>query len=148
MEPNEIIDALKENEYIHSTDDSQGIADICGITGGGGEQVQADWDQTDTEAPDYIKNKPTVLVVEGSVNDMDYIFTPASGQPTFAQAVEAIKAGRNVLFSVSDGGSETIFPFITYSNEPAGNEFISFDVKAPVDVYPWISTGTYGWVNH
>ena len=29
--------------------------------GGSGTQVQADWNQTDTEQPDYIKNKPTIL---------------------------------------------------------------------------------------
>ena len=29
------------------------------IQGGGGEQQQADWNQTDSTAVDYIKNKPT-----------------------------------------------------------------------------------------
>ena len=28
--------------------------------GGGGEQVQSDWNETDTGAPSYIKNKPTI----------------------------------------------------------------------------------------
>lgn len=28
--------------------------------GQGGEQIQSDWDQTDTTAVDYIKNKPTI----------------------------------------------------------------------------------------
>ena len=31
------------------------------LTGGGAPQVQSDWDQTDTEAVDYIKHKPTIL---------------------------------------------------------------------------------------
>ena len=30
------------------------------IQGGGGSQVQSDWNETDTDAPSYIKNKPTI----------------------------------------------------------------------------------------
>lgn len=33
------------------------------IQGGGGSQVQSDWNQTDTEADDYIKNKPTIPTI-------------------------------------------------------------------------------------
>ena len=31
-----------------------------GIVGGGGTQVQANWDESDTEDPSYIQNKPTI----------------------------------------------------------------------------------------
>ena len=34
---------------------------VCGKSGG--EQVQADWSQTDSEQPDYIKNKPELATV-------------------------------------------------------------------------------------
>jgi len=30
-----------------------------------GEQVQSDWDQSDDQAPDYIKNKPTIPSIDG-----------------------------------------------------------------------------------
>ena len=47
------------------------------IQGGGGEQQQADWNQTDTTAVDYIKNKPTIPVVPTNVsaftNDAGYL---------------------------------------------------------------------------
>jgi hypothetical protein len=33
---------------------------VISATGGGGSQVQADWNQTNTSAVDYIKNKPTL----------------------------------------------------------------------------------------
>lgn len=41
--------------------------------GGSGEQVQADWNQTDTEQPDYIKNKPTIPAapVQSDWNESD-----------------------------------------------------------------------------
>lgn len=41
------------------------------IQGGGGEQQQADWNQTDTTAVDYIKNKPTN--VSAFSNDAGYL---------------------------------------------------------------------------
>ena len=41
------------------------------IQGGGGEQQQADWNQTDTTAVDYIKNKPTN--VSAFTNDAGYL---------------------------------------------------------------------------
>ena len=44
---------------------------LSGAPGGGSsEQVQADWEQSDTTAPDYIKNKPstTSSVTSGSTD--------------------------------------------------------------------------------
>ena len=38
------------------------------IQGGGGQQQQADWSQSDSSAVDYIKNKPTNLVT-GSLGE-------------------------------------------------------------------------------
>lgn len=51
------------------------------IQGGGGTQVQADWNQSDTTAVDYIKNKPTIPTVPTTVssftNDAGYITSAA-----------------------------------------------------------------------
>lgn len=48
---------------------------------GGGTQVQADWNQSDTTAVDYIKNKPTIPTVPTNVssftNDAGYITSAA-----------------------------------------------------------------------
>lgn len=50
---------------------------VISATGGGGEQQQADWNQTDTTAVDYIKNKPTIPTVPTNVsaftNDAGYL---------------------------------------------------------------------------
>lgn len=59
MANTEAVDQLKEYGYITAMDSSEDIATRFNI-GGGGEQVQADWDQTDDTAPDFIKNKPTI----------------------------------------------------------------------------------------
>ena len=48
--------------------------DVISATGGGGsvEQQQTDWDQTDENAVDYIKNKPTLslVAISGLYNDL------------------------------------------------------------------------------
>ena len=46
---------------------------ILGKNGSGtGTKVQSDWEETDTEAVSYIKNKPTLSIVatSGSYNDL------------------------------------------------------------------------------
>ena len=40
---------------------NQATGDTIALDAGSGSQVQSDWDQTDTTAVDYIKNKPTAL---------------------------------------------------------------------------------------
>lgn len=54
----------------------------AGATGGGSsEQVQADWEQSDTTAPDYIKNKPSLSTVatSGDYEDLSNKPTTLSG---------------------------------------------------------------------
>jgi hypothetical protein len=41
------------------------------VTFQGGEQIQADWTQADTEALDFIKNKPANLVQDADYNHTD-----------------------------------------------------------------------------
>ena len=51
---------------------------ITGRGGGGsGEQVQADWNQSDSEQPDYIKNKPSLATVATTGNYSDLNGTPS-----------------------------------------------------------------------
>lgn len=55
------------------------------IQGGGGEQVQSDWTETDSSDPAYIKNKPTLATVatSGSYNDL-------TNKPTIPAAVSVV----------------------------------------------------------
>lgn len=55
-------------------DTTNGMVEISTGSGGGSfTQVQADWNQTNTSAVDYIKNKPTIPDVSGfaTTNDID-----------------------------------------------------------------------------
>lgn len=67
-----------ETRYIATEDYVQDYVSQHGGSGGGSfTQVQSDWDQTDTSAVDYIKNKPTIPVIPNNVsyftNDAGYL---------------------------------------------------------------------------
>ena len=69
-----------------------------------GEQVQSDWTQTDNQAPDYIKNKPTLAAVatSGDYNDL-------SNTPTLPTATS----------DLTNDGSDGVHPFITAADVTA-----------------------------
>ena len=56
----EVLETIAVNkaniDHTHSIDDIEGLENTGGIT----EQVQADWTETDTTSPSYIKNKPVI----------------------------------------------------------------------------------------
>lgn len=57
---------------------------VISATGGGGSQVQADWNQSDTSAVDYIKNKPTLRQPASDGTAGQYLKSGGSGNaPTW-----------------------------------------------------------------
>ena len=72
-----------------------------------GEQVQSDWDQTDNQAPDYIKNKPTIptltsdLTNDGSDGVNPFItaadIPPVTGFVPYTGATEDVDLGEYEL---------------------------------------------------
>jgi hypothetical protein len=69
-----------------------------------GEQVQSDWTQNDNQAPDYIKNKPTLAAVATSGDYDDLINTPTI--PTLTS-------------DLTNDGEDGINPFITAADVTA-----------------------------
>jgi hypothetical protein len=69
-----------------------------------GEQVQSDWTQNDNQAPDYIKNKPTLAAVATSGDYDDLINTPTI--PTATS-------------DLTNDGEDGINPFITAADVTA-----------------------------
>jgi len=72
-----------------------------------GEQVQSDWDQTDNQAPDYIKNKPTIptatsdLTNDGSDGINPFItaadIPPVTGFVPYTGATSNVDLGTHTL---------------------------------------------------
>lgn len=70
---------------------------------GGGQQVQADWDQTDSSAVDYIKNKPTIPAAQ----------VQADWNQSNNQAVDFIKNKPNLAAVATSGSYDDL------SNKPS-----------------------------
>ena len=91
-----------------------GTKPLSEIGGGGVEQIQSDWNQTNENAKDYIKNKPTIP----QVPEIDYEPTPNSdnlvtsgGVYNAINSVESIESG-----SITDTSTyeRTTYSEVTY----------------------------------
>ena len=83
-------DFVKDPNYVH-TDENFTAADknkLDGIQAGAEANVQADWNQNDSTADDYIKNKPQDFVQDPSYVHTDNNFTNAD-----KSKLEGIEAG-------------------------------------------------------
>lgn len=65
------INAVSDSNYVH-TDNNYTTTEktkLAGIASGAEANVQSDWNQTDTTADDYIKNKPTIPSISGKLDN-------------------------------------------------------------------------------
>lgn len=91
------------------------------------EVPQSDWNQTDTSAPDYIKNKP--YIPEGVIVDQTYDATSTNAQAglAVAEAVSSKLDKSNVpstIYSINNlGQQEQLY----YSASTAGNTIVQRD---------------------
>lgn len=66
----------------------------AGATGGGSStQVQADWEQSDTTAPDYIKNKPSLSTVATSGDYGDLSNKPSTTSSVTSGSTALVTSG-------------------------------------------------------
>ena len=90
----------------------QGGSSDGGSEGGSFEQLQADWEQSDSTAADYIKNKPSFLeplVVAGTIDGSGY-FTPGEGAATWEETQgQMFNGGLVYLLQTDDGEPVAVF---------------------------------------
>ena len=98
-----------------------------------GEQVQSDWDQADDQAPDYIKNKPSIPALTSDLtNDgedgINPFITAADVTPQVNSDWDATSGVAEILnkptiptatSDLTNDGSDGINPFITAADVPA-----------------------------
>jgi lysophospholipase L1-like esterase len=97
---------------------------ISATGGGGGSQVQADWNQADTSAVDYIKNKPTLRQPATDGTAGQYLKSGGSGNtPTWEtldttpteSSAKAITSG--AVYTALSGKQSTL----TFDSSPTNN---------------------------
>lgn len=77
-------------------------------------QVQSDWSQSDSGAVDYIKNKPTgAITVDGSTGDGNE-FIPDSGQPEKDDVVAAFISGKSVILYIDNAAYAIVYAYYDY----------------------------------
>jgi Cu/Ag efflux protein CusF len=84
---------VQDASYVH-TDNNFTTAEknkLSGIEAGAQVNVQADWNQSNSSADDYIKNKP-----ENLVQDADYVHTDNNFTTAEKSKLEGIEAGAEV----------------------------------------------------
>ena len=100
---------------------------VISATGGGGTQVQSDWNQSDSTAVDYIKNKPTIPDTSDFVSINQY--NPK--ELAIAEALTELNENK------ADKSEIPVVPDMTnyYTKTETDNTFVSqadFDVKEEV----------------
>lgn len=115
---------VHDSDYVH-TDNNFTDADaskLSGIESGAQANVQADWNQTDTSADDYIKNKPTIP--PSSVVDQTY--NPSSTNAQSGTAVAGAISGVNQVPYSTSGDSGKVLTVDSQGNPEWA------DVQAPI----------------
>lgn len=98
-----------------TTDPQTGEVTISAAGGGGGTQVQADWNQADSTAVDFIKNKPTIPVVPTAVsaftNDAGYLTQHQSlaGRVQSQDVVSIVKISQSAYDALPVKDSTTLY---------------------------------------
>ena len=114
------IDQTTGNWFIGNTDTGVHAQGSAGQDGSSANQLQADWDQTDSTSADYIKNKPTIPTVPTNYVTTDTTQT-ISGTKTFSGGRNSfVFTGQNPIKMISPNSSTTGFTFFNSSEDEKG----------------------------
>ena len=121
------LDENKQDKLTAGANITIDANNVISATGGGGTQVQSDWNQSDSTAVDYIKNKPTIPDTSDFVSKTEY-------NPKELAIAEALT---NLNENKADKSEIPVVPDMSnyYTKTETDNTFVSqadFDVKEEV----------------
>lgn len=132
---------LSSNDYTDSEKSK-----LAGIAQGAEVNVQSDWNQTDTSADDYIKNKPSVYTqseIDTKLADKQDILTlPLPVNQGGTGATTATEAEYNILSKASTYLSEAVsddnwrIPYISASPSTSNGRIVGY--KLPSQMWNYI----------
>ena len=130
---------VSDSNYTH-TDNNYTTTEkdkLAGIASGAEQNVQSDWNQTNTNADDYIKNKPTIPTVPTNTsnltNDGDgtQVLSPTSVSPTMVPMVFPITNNSgNGLYKQDIFGDKTRFQPV-FEGSVLRTEYIAYQSDIP-----------------
>ena len=141
---------VSDANYVH-TDNNFTTAEknkLAGIAAGAEVNVQSDWNQTNSSADDYIKNKPSIPTKTSDLtNDSGYISTLPIAS---ANTLGAIKVGTNLSIAVdgtlsADAQSITVDSALSStSTNPVENRVINTALGAKANTADLADVATSG----
>ena len=144
---------VSDANYVHTDNNfTTTLKDkLDGIAAGAEVNVQSDWNQTNTSADDYIKNKPTIPTKTSDLtNDSGYISTlPIAGVNTLG----AIKVGTNLSIAAdgtlsADAQSITVDSALSStSTNPVENRVINTALGTKANTADLATVATSGSYN-
>lgn len=140
------IDSTTGNWFIGNTDTGVHAQGPAGQDGSSVNQLQADWDQTDSTSADYIKNKPTIPTVP-----VNYVTTDTqqsiSGVKTFSGGKNSVVfTGENPIKMMSPNQSTTGFTFFNSSGSEKG--YVQYNQRLnSLFLGKWKSDAKTGFLN-
>lgn len=86
------VDKVSGKELSDNNFTDEELGKLNGIEAGAEVNVQSDWDQPDTSADDFIKNKPTIPTATSDLqNDSGFITTVQTGDTLFYLKIQVHK---------------------------------------------------------
>ena len=101
---------------------------LDGIEAGAEVNVQPDWEQDDTSADDYIKNKPTIPEVKDDLSDLDDV---SISNPQNNNVLKYDSTSQKWVNGVGGGGGSNSWSLIEYRT---GVDDVYFDVSQYTEV--------------
>ena len=115
--------------------------EIYAPTGGGGTQVQSNWNETDTTSPAYIQNKPSIPTLTSQLDNDSGFVTLLTVEDAAANIIQMIPTGTNTV-SVSEGITSVFYKvsalpdtiFVVPWTQTSGRIYhpVLFDINAGV----------------
>lgn len=135
------------------------VSKLSGIEAGAEVNVQADWNQTDTSADDYIQNKPTIpgpyTLPPATTSTLGGIIV-GNNLTVAADGTLSANAGSlpsNLVYHDTPGTVTPVTPYVSFADliwsgifdkiYPVGSIFMSATLSTPADVATALGGGTW-----
>lgn len=141
MSKQDVIDYVMETPHNTNRAVLEGLVDTAVEE----SQVQADWDQNDPTAKDYIKNR---ICYEETGEDKTYTLTPNRYNDTynFTNGDIPLILGQSAIVKSFGGSSSTFVGTVTQDSD--GKLCIDAMPVMPITIYSNTATYNYSWINN
>ena len=124
----------QSHEFAPYIMDNKDLTDkLLTVEEGAQVNVQSDWNQSDTEADDFIRNKPS-LGTAASADTTTSIVSGGTGLPTSGTVYTDQQRQDAVIAECVDGGAKNVLNFDSVSRKTSGNATFTYNGDGSITV--------------